>query len=105
MNYRIENGKVYKVEEVNLEELKKEVTQIANYIKQCETTQKPYITAVASKRAELNKLIATKEAEIAQLQLVVDENNRKIEEAKAKLFDRKEIIAQLYPEMSNILGF
>lgn len=105
MSYKIENGKVYKVEEVNVEEIEKEVKQVVNYIKQCDEQEKPYLSAIATKRKELEAYIEQKEKEIASYQVVVDQTEKKKADAKAQLLDKKEIIAQLFPEDNGFLGF
>ncbi len=105
MSYKIENGKVYKIEEVNTTEIEKEVKQVVNYIKQCDEQEKPYLTAIASKEKEKAAYNEKIDKEIANYQAVVDQTEKKKNEAKAQLLEKKEIISQLYPEYSSFLGF
>ena len=105
MAYELRNGKVYEVKEVNVNEIEKEVKQTVEFIKQHTEAQKPYLSAVAAKKNELAQLTERYNKEIASFQLVINEHNAKIDEAKAKLADKKEIIAKLYPNYKSYLGF
>lgn len=105
MSYKIENGKVYKVEEVDVNEIEKEVKQAVAFIKQHSDAQKPYLTSIAMKQEERRAFNQKIDGEIASYQLVVDDHSRKIAEAQASLIDKKDVITQLYPQHKDILGF
>lgn len=105
MAYKIENGKVYEIREVNVSEIEKEIKQAIEFIKQYESKQQPYLSAIAKKKDELNAIVARYNNEIASYQKFVDESAAEIEKAKATLTDKKEIIAQLFPNYNSVLGF
>lgn len=105
MSYKIENGRVYEIKEVDVSEIEKEVKQVAAFIKQHTDAQKPYLNAIATKQAEKRAFEEKIDREIASYQLVIDEHARKIADAQANLIDKKEVIAQLYPQHKDVLGF
>lgn len=105
MSYKIENGKIYEVKELNKVEFEKEVKQAVAFIKQHKNDALPFESEIVLKKAEFNKLTEKYTSEINALQAEVKKHTDAIEAAKASLDDKKEIIAQLYPDASKVLGF
>lgn len=105
MAYKVENGKVYEIREIDVSEIEKEVKQKVAFIKQYTEARKPYLNAIAQKEAEKKAAMEKFDREIASYQLVADEHSKKIVEAQAGLVEKKEIIVSLYPEHKEILGF
>ena len=103
--YKVENGKVYEVKEVNVADLEKKVKQVVNYVKQCDDKATPYTRAIATKENELKVITDRYNREIATLQATVEGFEVKKNEAKAELLEMKDVIVQLYPEDSKLLGF
>jgi hypothetical protein len=105
MSYKVENGKVYEIKEVNASEIEKEIKQVIEFIKQHETAKQPYVNALEKKVEEFRVIKERHEKEIASYQAVVDEHDQKISEAKSQLLDKKEVIDQLFPNYKDTLGF
>ena len=105
MSYKIENGKIYEVKEINAADLEKEVKQAVAFVEQHKSALAPFESEITLKKAELNRLITKYEDEIKLLQDEVNKHYAAIETAKSSVSDKKEIIEQLYPDAKNILGF
>lgn len=105
MSYRIENGKVYEVKEVNVSEIEKELRQAADFIKQHETAKTPYLNAIAKKKEELRVIEERYNKEISNYEVVVNEHDQKIKEAKLQLAEKKEIIQTLFPNYKDFLVY
>lgn len=104
MSYRIENGKVYEVKEVNVSEIEKEVKQAVEFIKQHENAKTPYLSAVAKKKAEFKTIEERYKKEIESYEAVVRDHDLKIQEAKSGLAEKKEIIENLLPAYKDFLA-
>lgn len=123
MNYKIIDGKVYKVEEVSTDDLKIEVEQVIGVVNEQNEKKRQLLTQLSKTQEPIDSQIVSLENQLASINIALEnlKNKKisiinsynpllldcddKIQKAKNTLSDKQEIIKSLLPEQSKKLGF
>ena len=116
MSYEVRNGKFYKVEEIDLTNLKKEVTQVLNFISQQEASIVPLVerkNAINNKKAaeieklnqEIKRISTVYDSEMNAYDAEIARYNEKISTATESLREKAEIIKIALPNEASKLVF